>query len=162
MAYATTAQLCQQFDRRDIAGMCSETDTPVVPATVESNPIALMALEQASARIRSAAMIAGKYSEADLETLASTQDAFLVDLTCQLAFGQLLNRRGVQREKLPPVVERAENWLAALRLGEAILNVADNIDKGNMQTHTPTTVTLADAGFVTSVAAGKYFPARSE
>lgn len=161
MAYATAAQMCQKFDRREISQMCAESDTNIPPAaSIEGNAILLSALESASGQVRSAALIANKYTEADLETLAGNQDDFLVTLICRLAMGSLLIRRSVHRE-VPPVIQDAMNWLAALRLGEMIFNVQANRDKGNVHTVQPTTVELSNEGMLSGRAAGRWFPQRA-
>lgn len=163
MAYATASQLCQQFDRRDIAGMCAESDTPVPPSTVEQNSVVEWALEQATGEIKSAACIANKYPESVLDALADSADAFLVRLTCSIAMGALLQRRSVQRPgELPSAVQEAKNWLAALRLGEAIFDVDANKDKGNVQVSRGSVVTLANDGFITAKLSNRWFPTQQE
>lgn len=161
MAYATAGQLCQYFDRRDLADLCAESETSVVsPAAVESNPIAANALEGASGTVRSTAMIAERYNADDLEALAAAQDGFLVWLTCALAFGILLTRRGVQRDAMPAIVVEAKEWLAQLREGAAIFDVSANEAAGLIHLTTPTVVELSNAGLATSTALGRFLPLR--
>lgn len=160
MAFATTAQLCQEFDRRDIAGLCSESDSVIVPAaSVESNPIAQAAMEKGAALIVSAAAVANKYTEAELESLAASGDQFIIQLNCNLSMGLLLKRRSVQRPaEEPQAVKEANQWLAALRLGEMIFNLPNARDAGNVKTVAADVVELRNAGLISGVAAGRFFP----
>lgn len=129
MAYATPEQLISRFDARVIGQLASDSGVSVT--NVAADPTILDALDDASGQIRSAALVGNKYTEADLDTLAAANDSFLVRLTCLLAYGYLVSRRSVNAE-MPADVTRAEEWLAALRFGERILNVQSNADAGNV------------------------------
>lgn len=129
MAYATPEQLVARFDARVIGQLVDDSGVEIT--SLAANNYVLEALDDASGQIRSAALVANKYTETNLDDLAADNDPFLVRLTCTLAYGFLRNRRGMGTENLPEV-ERAENWLAALRLGERIFNIQDNADAGNV------------------------------
>lgn len=129
MAYATPEQLLSRYDSRVVGQLVDDTGGEVT--SLGTNSVVLDALEDASGQIRSAALVANKYSEATLNTLAADQDSFLVRLTCSLALGYLVNRRMMDTAQYPEVI-RAEQWLAALRFGERIFNVQDNADAGNI------------------------------
>ena len=129
MAYATPEQLLSRYDSRVVGQLVDDTGGEVT--SLGTNSVVLDALEDASGQIRSAALVANKYSESTLNTLAADQDSFLVRLTCSLALGYLVNRRMMDTAQYPEVV-RAEQWLAALRFGERIFNVQDNADAGNI------------------------------
>lgn len=108
--------------------------------------------------IKSVSAIANKYSDDDLQALADTGDQFIVSLTCWLAMGELLGSRGVNKDQIPPYVERAEGHLDMLRKGEKIFNIAGARDKGNVQTGSASTVQLRNAGLTTAFAFGKFLP----
>lgn len=156
MAYATGEQFVLALDPRDIADFVSNSATSVDPATVSTNPTVLAALERATGMIRGAAMIANKYTEANLQTLANANDPFIVHLTCMLAAGELYARRSLAEKEPPYYVKRAEEWLAALRLGELIFNVAANKVAGNPTIGTATIQELQDQRLI--AAEGRFFP----
>lgn len=137
--YADPDQMMARIDSRIIGQLLSDDGSQVSEAAAREHPILLEALEDASGQIRSAALVGHKYTEANLETLARNRDAFLMRLTCDLALGFLYNRRQSATE-IPMNVIRAEEWLAALRFGERILNVEENKTAGN-----PTNGYITDA-----------------
>lgn len=159
MAYADGSDLVSTMDRRDLANLLTEdADSPVDPSNVEGHPVAQDALEMGAARIKGACLIANKYTEEDLDRLAAQQDMLIVRLNCWLAIGELLGRRGVQKDNIPPYVARAEEWIKELKKGEMLFNVTDNRDKGNVQTGTAEAGLLENQGFVTANLQGRFFP----
>lgn len=156
MAYATGYQLVAAVDPRDIADFCGDSTNPVDPATVATNPIVLAALEKATGMIRAAAMIANKYTEETLTRLANSNDPFIVDMTCMLAVGVLYARRSLTNQEPPYYVKRAEEWLAALRLGELIFNNEQTKTFGNVTVGSATVQELQNQNLV--AAEGRFFP----
>lgn len=160
MAYATPEQLAARFDARVIAENTVDNDRTEISTDLSSNLVVLEALEDASAQIRSAALVANNYTEDELSTLAESQDAFLVRLCCTLAVGYILNRRSMGKEPLPPTIEQAEQWLAMLRLGERIFNVADNSAAGTMRSSVLTSSQRTDLSLVADNY--RFFPVRRQ
>ena len=161
MAYAAPEQLTARYDARVIRDLVSDnSDVQTSIDSLTSHPVVLDALEDASGQIRSAAMVANKYTDDELSALEQSQDPFLVRLTCTLAIGYLLNRRSMGRDPLPPNIEQAENWLAALRLGERIFNVQANADAGNMKSATLSIAQRTELGLVADQT--RFFPARRQ
>lgn len=160
MAYATATQLISRYDVRKIGQLVRDNNTQATAVELASDVVVVDAVEDASAQIRSAATINNKYTEDDLGELASNDDAFLVRLTCDLAMGYLMNRRGLGIDALPAQVMQAQEWLAALRLGERILNVARVRQYGNVQRRAMTNQDWQDTGLVADVPPNRYFPSR--
>jgi len=160
LAYATAEQLLDRYDPREIGDLVSEDENRVPERDLLNNSKLNRALEDASAQIRSAAFVAEKYSNVDLEGLAKAQDAFLVQITCDLAFGRLLTSRSLATEIVPDV-ERAQQWLALLRLGERIFPITANAQAGNA-THGFITNQrrYEELRFIADVASPRYFPLR--
>jgi len=131
MAYATVSQLVSRKDVRKLGQLVRDNNTQATATELLSDQILSDALEDASAQIRSAALVAEKYQTGDLDQLAADSDAFLVRLTCDLAMGYLFSRR-YMTEELPADVINAQQWLALLRLGERIFNVPANAKAGNV------------------------------
>ena len=72
--------------------------------------------------VNSAAFVGGRYSAADLTSLINEDEAFLVRLTCDLAFILLVQRRGLD---VAPYSQWAtsQQTLQQLRMGERIFNI---------------------------------------
>jgi hypothetical protein len=96
MAFATSTHLVLQFDTRRIQELCSDTGTPVSAGSLSSNSVITWVLNRATEMILMAARQGDEYSEAELQTLADDDDAgwSIRGLTCDLAFGLLVMRRG--------------------------------------------------------------------
>lgn len=110
--------------------MVSDTGLPIPEASLATDAKLLAALDDASGEIRSAALVAGRYTEADLDALAEGGDPFLIRMTCSLAIGYLLRRRPGILQQLPADTVEAQQWLAALRFGERIFAVAETATAG--------------------------------
>ena len=159
MAYASAEQLCSRKDVRKLGQLVRDNNSQATAAELLSDQVIADALEDASAQIRSAALVADKYQQSDLDQLAADSDAFLVRLTCDLAMGYLMSRRYLT-EELPPDVVNAQQWLALLRLGERIFNVAANRTAGNVGISFQTPFKRSQANLVAD--SGRYFPPRGQ
>lgn len=160
MAFATPENLISRYDVRKLGQLVRDDNTQATAAELLSDSVLSDALEDATAQIRSAATINDKYTEDDLSDLAAGGDPFLIRLTCNLAMGYLLNRRTMGVEALPPEIEQANEWLAALRFGSRIFNIAKVRRFGNVQRRAMT----ADRWGETALVADKqrYFPGRGQ
>lgn len=159
MAYASAANLISRKDVRKLGQLVRDNNSQATSAELLSDQTIADALEDASAQIRSAAMVADKYQQSDLDQLAADSDAFLVRLTCDLAMGYLMSRRYLT-EELPPDVVNAQQWLALLRLGERIFNVESNKTAGNLNTSFMTPAKRSTANLVAD--SGRFFPPRGQ
>lgn len=157
MAYATPEQLIMRYDARVIGQLLDDSGVQI--DNISANTVALEAMDDASGQIRSAALVANKYTEDDLNTLAANHDAFLVKLTCDLAYGFLKNRRAIDGE-IPPQVKEANQWLAMLRFGERILNVQANADAGNVSHSTISLVERQQTNLLAD--SYRFFPVRRQ
>jgi hypothetical protein len=164
-SYVTPEQFLARRDIRAVQnlladGPASGVVTPPVEA-VPTHPVLIAALEDASGQVRAAAETANRYTAAELDQLSGENDPFLIRLVSDLAFGLLLDRRG--RPVAPgdyPAVEKAEQWLALLRLGERVLNVQSAKDAGVEKGSFISAVTFANSGLAADQYA--YFYPRGE
>lgn len=157
MMYAKPSQMLARYDSRVVGGYLRDDGIQVSEEDILNDPLLNEALEDASGQIRSAAMVADKYTEADLQTLARDNDSFLVRLTCDLAIAFLVNRR-LSTQELPYAAQRAEEYLAMLRFGERIFNVAENKAAGNAGGGYITNTSRTLSQFISD--ANRFFPAR--
>jgi phage gp36-like protein len=155
MAFATYADLEKALDVRIIAELCSDNGEDSAPP----NPITTMALERATAMIKSYARVGNIYTDLDLTTLASAGDWLLVGLTCDLATEILFQRRGMV---VPPAVEerrkRAYEMLEHLRDGRQIFGaISKAADAGLPEVRATPLQTLA---YYNQVSSSAFFPSR--
>ncbi len=160
MAYVTPEQFLDRYDLRDVGDLVSKDGERVTESGLQNNSKLLRALEDASGQVRSACRVGNKYSIEDLETLAKDQDPFLVQIVCDLTLGRLMTSRSLTAE-ITPDVERAQQWVALLRLGERILEVPENTAAG-LTTHgfISDFRRFQELRFAADVASPRYFPFR--
>lgn len=131
MAYATADDLLTRYDSRRVADLVSDTGARSVYPN--SSPVVAVVLEDASGMIDAACRVAKRYTTADLNSLTGSTKSLLVRLTCDLAFGLLVARRGysAQDQKvMAPQTEAANALLEQLRTGERIFDDAEVANAG--------------------------------
>ena len=106
--YAQISDLLNCYDNNRLADLV--TDGGSRPASLTGNTILTAMLQQASGMIDAACQRGQKYSQTDLLNIASgfdplnvqinmqTSQALMVRLTCDLAYGLLIGRRGYSAE----------------------------------------------------------------
>jgi len=159
MSYATIAQLTTRYDVRKIGELISDTGSAVVPSDVLSNSIVQAALDDASARVLQFALIGQRYSEDDLNLLATNNDSALVRITCDLAMAFIVQRRLLDINTYPQVKEGLAD-LERLRNGEMMFNVARDVAVGTATTGFPSVVQQSQTNSVTYEAQALFGPPR--
>jgi hypothetical protein len=160
MAFATSAHLILQYDTRRIQELCSDTGTPVSAGSLSSNGVIEWVLERATEMILMSARQGDEYSEDELQTLSDDTDSgySIRGLTCDIAFGLLVMRRGTgvaDLDRLSPAYGQAMRTLKALEEGSLIfprISGDEHSDAGvprtadlTQQTTTPTDSWAAQA-----------------
>lgn len=133
MPYATPAQMTLRYDVRRLGQLCTDGTQPLVPAQLTANTILLEALEDAAGLINSALLRGGRYDAADLAALTGSDAKLLVRVTCDLAYGLLVQRRGytsTELESLAPAYTGALALLDRLANGELVFNIPSAIAAG--------------------------------
>lgn len=123
MAYATATDLINRYDARRLGDLVLDDDTREASASLASNLKVSEALSDASGAVRASAFVGKRYNSDDLAALADDDLAYLKRITCDLAFGYLLQRRGYNREEVSeaaPGFYSALGMLRQLRDGELI------------------------------------------
>ena len=118
-----------------------------------------MALERASAVVRSYIRVGNIYSEDEIAALAAASDPLLVMVVVDLATETLFQRRAL---KIPPAIEQrlkqAYSTLEALRDGKAMFGaVASNAEAGAPMV---AAVPLANRAWYAQASASPFFPPR--
>jgi phage gp36-like protein len=124
MAYATPQDLLIRYDERRVADLVSDTGTrSAAPLT---SPVVAAVLEDAAGIIDSACRVGGRYSIADLAAMAGSGHYLLVRLSCDIAYGLLVARRGystTDMKVMAPQLEFANKMLDDLRKGDRVLDI---------------------------------------
>jgi phage gp36-like protein len=158
--YATTDDIQFRYDTRQIGELLSDNDNPVLPDLFASNGILLSALQDASGLINSAVMVSNRYTLDDLQKLTDVDQQFLIRLTCDLAYGLLMQRRNYDVNQLPQYQLAMEN-LEQLREGERVFNIDTAKDAGLVQTEFPTVQTIQNVNLARDYA-WRAFPMRRQ
>jgi hypothetical protein len=154
--YATVNQFKEAVDERLLAelGIDAEADGVVDG----SNTIIVAALTRASHEIQSFALRGGVYTEPDLDLLQSQTNWVLIGVTCDLALGILMARRGGPfGEAIRDRIDKANGMLSDLRDGMRLFPIGDNIAASKPALSIITQVQRGNLGMV---ADSEFFPRR--
>jgi phage gp36-like protein len=139
-AFATSADLVARYDFNEVAEMASDVDSPA--SDLANSARITAALEDASGRIESSALVGGFYTVADLAGLTGNSLSFLKRITCDLAYSFLLQARPgkYSDETRKQIFEQAEAWLKQLRSGQNIFNIVRIVSASVPSVDGPTAV----------------------
>jgi len=139
--YATSAQLLERYDARDLGDLVSDTDDQASPIDLVTHPMVTTALEDASGSIEGALLVGNRYEPSDLESLTGNSANFLERITCDIAMAFLLARRpGFDPDRMSAQQDLAESHLERLRNGQNVLNIVGNRNAGNPTVDGPTLI----------------------
>lgn len=159
MSYCTATDLLKRYDARIIGDLIGDNNARVEAASIVSDPNVQAALDDASGMINSAILVAQKYTSLQLAALTGADQAFLVRLVCNLAFGLLTIRRGLPKDKLEQYEEALET-LKMLRSGERVFAVPENEAAGNPSASFPSASVYSNLDLMRDYS--KYFPTRRD
>lgn len=129
MPYASSSDMTNRFDSREIGDLLSDTGVPVDDFSGSSKMTA--ALEDASGEVEAAVMVGKRYTAAELGALTGNSLGHLKRIVCDLAMRNLLARRPAYNpDLLKAFEERAKGHLDALRKGENVFNIEDHKEAG--------------------------------
>lgn len=129
MNYATFQHLCLAFDARMIATLCGNSGQPIE----NGNSTADYHLAEASARIRGVARVSQRYTDEDLDALATAEDALLRGICVALAAHSLASRRaGEIPDAIAERYKQARADLNALASGEMIFGAVSSASSGGI------------------------------
>lgn len=167
-AFATAADMITRYDVRLLGDLCADDGSRVTEAALKSttspNPIMAAALDSASGKVKAAVLRAGRYTVMQLEALTGESQAYLVDLTCQIAFWMLWRRRPYSEaydSQLKNAKEAYDESLESLRTGDEIFEVDVVIEAGKPKIETVTRVESKDFNLAVDQArGGNFYPRR--
>lgn len=146
MAYASTGDMKKRYDVRRLGEICRDDNGRDSSDALDSNEILLQALDDASSMIESALMVGGRYTLTDLNELSESQKNMLIRLTCDLAYGLLIQRRGFNKtdqQMMAPGFEQALSMIDNLEQGKWIFATDKAVAAGKpVRTQLSTNVNL--------------------
>lgn len=154
--YATTVQFKDAVDERllEELGIDAEADGVVDP----SNTIIMAALTRASHEIQSFALRGGVYTETDLDNLQAATNWLLIGLTCDIAIGILMARRGgAFAEAIRDRMDKANSILVGLRQGDRVFPIESTLEASRPKL---SIMSQQQRGALNMVADSEFFPSR--
>jgi hypothetical protein len=132
--YCTPQEMLIRYDRRLIGMLVSDSGTPVTTG-LETDPVLLTMLRQASGEVESACLRGRRYSKEDLDDIYQSDTAakdFLVWLVASIALYRLWQRRGDPSINIGDF-NQALAYLEMLEQGKRIFPTSEHARAG---THT--------------------------
>lgn len=145
--FATGADLATHYDRRRLGQLLDDTGAAVPPASVADHPVVTAMLVAASDEVVAACGVGARYAESDLTALAAESGGggpLLRMLVCHLAYGLLINRRGLaadDQSRLTPMWKWSQDYLTLLRKGERVFGGVPDVPEAGL----PDTFSMAPA-----------------
>lgn len=133
-SYCSAAQFAQYIDVRMIRDLVRDDGTRANQADAFSETLLPELLLACSGEVESACLVGQRYTPEDLQALTGASQALLRKTVAWLAVGALYERRGYADRELPAGIEKAEQRLERLRLGERIFGIQEVMDAGNPRT----------------------------
>jgi phage gp36-like protein len=125
MPYATAQNMLDRYDNRRLGQLVRDDGTEATSTQLLSDTILAAALSDAASILNSAIFRGNRYLPTDLAALTGDDQALLIRVNCDLAFGLLHRRRGFTQseiETLAPGYKDAVLLMGRLELGDAIFN----------------------------------------
>jgi len=139
MSFASPADALARCDARTLGQLVTDDDTEQSPGELYTDPNLQTVLDDAAADIVSVAARAGRYTLANLQTIAASPTpeirSSLIKLNVVLAVAALMERRMFAQEDIERAVPKwkwAQEQMALLNQGERIFDLAPNVAAANM------------------------------
>lgn len=118
--------LVARCDRRAVAELASDTDSPVPDVAIATNTNVLLAIEDAEGEVIANLLAGGRYTVAQLSDLTGSQLSYLQRIICEIAMLHLYRRRPSWNSELLEAYQKlAEMYLKKLSKGDAIFGGDD-------------------------------------
>lgn len=133
MAYATPAQMIQRYDANRLGELVKDDGTKATSVQLLTDTVLLAILADAQQEVDTALTAGGRYTKTELAALitANTNANPLIRLTCDIAYGLLVARRGYTEEevgRLAPRYKAAMQQIELLRDGMRLFQVDGKAD----------------------------------
>ena len=163
-AFATATDMIARYDSRTLGDLVADDGARVPEGALASDSKMTAALNSATGELKAALLQGERYTVTELESLTAESQAFLVDLTCRVAFWRLWSRKpysqsfdGVRQ------VAKSEytDALEMLRTGAHVFELDDQIQAGHPKVDTITRAEIREHNLVVDIARnGRFYPRR--
>ena len=163
MGYASPDDMISRFDVRTLGDLCGDASTRITATLLETNPKMIAALDSAAGKINAACLQGERYSVDDLAGLKGDSKAFLVDINCVVAWGNLWRRKGYTEDNMvrANAIQDANDELRRLRTGEHVFDVLEQKQAGRADVSTVPRETIGrDWNLVNDRMRGHIYPRR--
>lgn len=161
-SFATPADMIARYDVRTLGDLCSDSGERISEAGLAANTKLLTCLSSASGRVIASTLRAKKYTVDDLNALTGESLAYLVDITCRVAFWLLWQRKPyVDTQQRMEAKKEYDETLEMLNKGDQIFDVESVKDAGIPQVETITRVEIeSDWSLFVDQGRGHFYPRR--
>ena len=159
MAYATGADLISRYDIDLIGDLATDERVTQDRGDVATDPHVLTALEDASGEVDAALLSGGRYTAVQLASLTGTSVNYLKAIVCGLAMAALHERRpeAVDEKLIKRLTKRATDAILALRRGDNVFGLQDQVNAGRVTYGGPSAVDLSNRNGLPE-RMGRFFP----
>ena len=143
--------LLARGDRRDIAELAVDSESPVDDVAISTHANVLVALEDAEGEVIANLLAGGRYTTAQLEALTGSALSFLKRMICEIALLHLYRRRPSWKPDLLEAYKKlAEMYLERLAKGDAIFGGDDDrAEAARVSIDGPTLSEISQLNFIT-------------
>jgi len=131
-SYCSPASFLLRYDNNLVGQLVSDNSSQIQPSDLPNNAILNQLLKDASGQVEAAALIGGRYSVSDLQSLTGVSQAFLQHIVSAITMGLLRQRRGMIEEGTGGFYQQALDALKALSNGTAIFSFAETEAAGSV------------------------------
>jgi hypothetical protein len=162
---ATPAEFIKRFDVRMLGDLVGDAGVRVAHSELLDHPNLQLAIDDAWGEILAALLMSKRYSEADVAALGDESAAYLTRINCQIALGNLWERRGWTQDDSraaghAAAADRARKELDQLRTGQKVLNIEAAQDAGLPAIQQPSVSSVTRANLVVDEARRGFYPTR--
>lgn len=150
--FVTGSDLLARADRRDIAELAVDTDSPVDDVAIATSPNVLVALEDAEGEVIANLQAGGRYTVAQLQLLEGSALSFLKRMICEIAVLHLYRRRPSWKPEILDAYEKlSQMYLRRISKGDAIFGgdeSADRLEASRASVDGPTLSEINDLNYI--------------
>lgn len=159
MAYAAPADLLVGHDSRDVGALVNDDGTVSTPTQLNSNANLLALFDRASGIVEAYLLTGGRYSVDDLAGLPTNANAYLVQITCDIVWGLLYERRSWdESDQKTAALDRANSALKILKSGDAIFGLPADIEAGTGLVTGPSYIAYQNLNTIAGRCRGPFYP----
>lgn len=163
-AFATAADMIARYDSRTLGDLVSDTGAAVAEGGLAADTKMIAALASATGELKAALQRGKRYTTAQLTALTGESQAYLVTLTCAIAFWYLWRRKPPYSEADAQFRQNAraefEEAIEKLVSGENIFDIDELVDASIPKVDTVSRIEATGWNLLADACRGRFFPRR--